>query len=233
MRRRDSAHALRTFSLFDGVANVDLAPIFNCFTLCETHRDQTIIHRSDQEKSVYFILEGAFRATSFSENGRETIYRDMTVGEFFGEFAAIDQGPRTATIVSLSPGRLLRQSQNHFLGMIEQHPTVAMNLLKQVTKRARYLANRVYELSTQRVEERLYAEMLRMAGYFAGEPKSIIDPFPRHVEIAGTIGAQREAVTRILGSLVEKGVIQKMGRTVKILDQNFIVSGARADNIPI
>lgn len=233
MLRIERSQVLRMFPLLDEVSEDDLISIFARMECRNVERDQTIMQRLDQESDVFYILDGSFRATSFSENGRETIYRDMTVGEFFGEFAAIDDGPRTATIVSLTPGKLLYQSQNNFLEMVEQHPSVAMKLLKQVTKRVRYLANRVYELSTQRVEERLYAEMLRMSGYYAGEPKSVIEPFPRHVDIAGSIGAQREAVTRILSSLVEQGVIQKIGKKMQILDQNFIISGAKADVIPV
>ncbi len=233
MFRFERSQVLRMFPLLDEVSEDNLNSIFDRMECRDVERDETIMQRLDQENGVFYIVDGIFRVTSFSENGRETIYRDTTVGEFFGEFAAIDDGPRTATIVSLTPGKLLYQSQNNFLEMVEQHPSVALKLLKQVTKRARYLANRVYELSTQRVEERLYAEILRMSGYYAGESKSIIDPFPRHVDIAGTIGAQREAVTRILSSLVERGVIQKIGKKMKILDQEFIVAGAKADVIPV
>lgn len=224
-----NAPALKECHLFSDVPDAMLLEIESRMVLKQTEQSQEIVQRLDVDNSVYYILGGTFRATSFSENGRETIFRKLNKNEYFGEFAAIDGGPRTATVTSLTPGRLLHQSRSDFLNMMEQHPSISVKLLKQVTKRARYLANRVYELSTQCVEKRLHAELLRMAGFQEGKFTSTIDPFPRHVDIAGVIGTQREAVTRILSALTEKGVIRRAGRKVTIVNYQHILENANLE----
>ena len=50
---------------------------------------------------MYFVVEGEVRATSYSLEGKEVIFRDIVAGEMFGEYAAIDGRPRAADVVAL------------------------------------------------------------------------------------------------------------------------------------
>src|SRR5262245_4879364 len=59
--------------------------------------EQFIGHQEDS-RTVLFLTAGKAHATSFSESGRQVTFRDINAGEMFGEFAAIDGKPRTATV---------------------------------------------------------------------------------------------------------------------------------------
>ncbi|MEK7863130.1 MAG: cyclic nucleotide-binding domain-containing protein [Chloroflexota bacterium] len=64
----------------------------------------------------------------------------MGAGDFFGEIALIDRGPRSATVVASSPMRLLILGTSQFQDVIHQDPEMARQLLYAVTKRLRALA---------------------------------------------------------------------------------------------
>jgi len=58
-------------------------------------------------------------------------------GTFFGEIALIDQGPRTATVTSTSPMRLIVLGPAQFRDVLNADPQMARQLLYTVTKRLR------------------------------------------------------------------------------------------------
>jgi CRP-like cAMP-binding protein len=47
---------------------------------------------------VFFITEGEARVTIYSLSGKAVSFRELSAGDMFGEFPAIDQGPRSASV---------------------------------------------------------------------------------------------------------------------------------------
>ena len=66
-----------------------------------------------------------------------TIVNRMGPGDFFGEIALIDQGPRSATVVTTSPMRALVLGPSQFQDVMFQDPDMARHLLVAVVKRLR------------------------------------------------------------------------------------------------
>jgi hypothetical protein len=61
------------------------------------------------------------------------------------------------------------------------------------------------------------AELLRLAGDVTAK-EALLSPAPTHAEIASRISTHREAVTRELAWLEEKGFLAKQGRALRITD---------------
>ena len=58
-------------------------------------------------------------------------------GDFFGEIALLDNGPRTATVTATTPMRLLVLSPRQFQDVLHHEPEIAVTLLHTVTRRLR------------------------------------------------------------------------------------------------
>ena len=79
---------------------------------------------------------------------------------------------------------------------------MTLAVLTQLVKRTRTVTRRVYEFSTLHVDNRIQAEVLRLATLAGREGKGArIVPAPTHVEIASRVSTHREAVTRELNRL--------------------------------
>jgi CRP/FNR family cyclic AMP-dependent transcriptional regulator len=63
--------------------------------------------------------------------------RKLGPGEFFGEIALIDDGPRTATVRSTTPMRCLVLSHDQFRDVLRQNAEIAVKVLHAVTRRLR------------------------------------------------------------------------------------------------
>ena len=101
----------------------------------------------------------------------------------------------------------------------KSEPGVAQALLPRLVKTIRALTTRVYEFSTLAVNNRIQAELLRLASLGPREGKSArIVPTPTHVEIASRISTHREAVTRELNRLSRIGVIERQGGRLLVKD---------------
>jgi CRP/FNR family cyclic AMP-dependent transcriptional regulator len=159
-----------------------------------------------------------------SAAGHEVILRDMTAGEAFGELAAIDQQPRSASIFAQEDCVLIRIPGPVFARSVYQDPTLAEWLSRRLAARIRDLTIRVFELNSLRVPARLHCELLRLCGPVAvGEVTTALDPSPTHAELASRIGTHREAVTREMGFLVRNGVVQQVRRRITVLDVPALV----------
>lgn len=187
---------------------------------CESYSPgQTVISHMEGDRDVYFILEGRVRATLYSHSGREVDYRDGGPGDVVGELAAIDGGPRSATVEALEPARLARLPAAAFQELIETCPGFTTALLRHLSDQVRRLTERVFELSTLSMRDRLLRELMRLAEAAGlGDGQAEIHPAPTHFELASRIGAYREAVSREMSALQKAGLIERRGRALIVRD---------------
>jgi CRP-like cAMP-binding protein len=60
-------------------------------------------------------------------------------GDFFGEIALIDNGPRTATVTTEEPTRLLVLAHRDFRAMMDEFPEVSDQVMNALANRVRHL----------------------------------------------------------------------------------------------
>ena len=180
---------------------------------------QRILHYNDHGTEVYFVVSGLVRVLIHSPKGKEVILRDIKDGEFFGELAALDGRPRSASIVALTRAVVAKMPSTVFRAAIHKHETVCDQILELLTSQVRHLSHRVTEFSTLSVNNRIRAELLRLArrrNDRSGE--FVISPPPIHNELAARVSTHREAVTRELRSLERDGIIEKRRGALIICD---------------
>jgi CRP/FNR family transcriptional regulator, cyclic AMP receptor protein len=97
------------------------------------HREATVIAREGERGvGLFLILEGQCKVTI----GGKTKAK-LGPGDFFGEVALLDGGPRTATVTALTPVRLVGITGWVFRGLLMEHPSIALKTLEAVAGRLR------------------------------------------------------------------------------------------------
>jgi CRP-like cAMP-binding protein len=61
-------------------------------------------------------------------------------GQFFGEIALLDGGPRTASVTAATDVRLLGLTEWTFRGLLAEHPSIALKTLESIAGRLRSVA---------------------------------------------------------------------------------------------
>ena len=180
---------------------------------------EEILSYLDRSDDVYFIIQGDVRVTIFSLQGSVVTIGDLGAGEIFGEMAAIDGQPRSASIVALAPCTIASMPSSVFRDVAGTEPSVGWELSRILTRKLRSLTSRVYELSTLDVANRTRAELLRLAKCAPQHGKSaIISPVPTQAEIASRISSKREVVARELLRLRDLGIVDRQNGALIVCD---------------
>ena len=214
--QRDSLRKVAFFSALDPAAFALVSGA--CRVRTYTARELIIGHK-DETFDVLFLLSGLARVSIYAPTGRQVSFRDIRPGAIFGELAAIDAQPRSATVECVEACTVAVMPQKAFCQTLADHPPFMMAVMRHLARQVRTLTERVFEFSTLAVRNRIHAELLRLAGA-AGQQgnEAILSPAPTHAEIASRISTHREAVSRELGWLEEEGVISKEARTLRLRD---------------
>jgi CRP-like cAMP-binding protein len=210
---------LRVISLFEDLQAGDLSKIASLCTVRAYEKHAQIMGEQDQTTDVFFILSGSVRISSFTEAGREVIFTEMSAGDIFGEFSAVDQLPRSATVLALTDCVLARMPSAKFFETLKQHAEISTRLVELLVAKIRKMSERVFEVSALAVRERVRRELLRLAEDGAAFRNGVvIRPAPTHYEIAARIGSHREAVTREFNRLEAENIVEVRRRQIRIVD---------------
>jgi len=196
--------------LFAGVPPEQLGSLERRCQFRRVARNVRIVDQSDESTDVFLVMHGRVRVTLFGRTGREVIFRDFGVGDYFGELAAIDGLSRTASVVTLVDSVVASMTAEAFWNSVREHPSVAEAVLKRLVSYVRAMNERVLEFSTLGVRNRIHAELLRLAR--DGERRDtgvIIRLPPTHAELASRVSTHREAVTRELSELTRLGLVER------------------------
>lgn len=190
---------------------------------------QIVIGHQDHTTDVFVVIEGTLRVELFSLNGKEVILADVGPGELIGEFAALDDEPRSASVAATGACTLASIPGEVFSAAVLGNLATATWFAQRLVRQIRLLNERNFELNALAVRSRLHCELLRLS-LRAGiaDNRALINPAPTHAQLASRIGSHREAVTRELQYLAKAGILALQTREIAVADVAKLTKIVRA-----
>ena len=214
-----SGLGLRRVRLLEGVSAAALDELAQQCRWRRFEAGQRVISRDAQDKDVYLIVSGRVRVAAFSVAGQQVTFRDMPAGEWFGDIAAIDERSRSVDVVALEDSLLASMKPSLFRQLLHEHPAVCDRTLLRLVTFIRDLTERVFDFSTLGVQNRVHAELLRLARENGIEGNlARIEPAPKHSDLASKISTSREQVTRELSAMTKRGLLERSGNALVVTD---------------
>jgi CRP/FNR family transcriptional regulator, cyclic AMP receptor protein len=184
---------------------------------------EMILDRDSATRDVLFITEGRIRVVNYAASGREVAFAVVEAGGHVGELSALDGQGRSATVVAVTGCMVAALSAEAFDDLLHRHATIAVDLLRHLSRIIRTSDERIAELSILGAVQRVYRELLRLAEADPDDPAaSLIPSLPTQQDLASRVGATRETVARALGQILTTGVVQRRGRTLLIRDREML-----------
>jgi CRP-like cAMP-binding protein len=171
--------------------------------------------------NVYFVTSGRCHVSIGTPQGkRRVVVDEIGPGGFFGEMAAIDGEPRSASVTALERTLTAEIDGETFLRFVTAHPAAALLLMQRLTEVIRQADKTILELSTLDAQTRVYLELLRCARGGGALPPNVavISPVPRHHEIAARASTVRETVARVLSRLQRRKLLTRERERLRIDD---------------
>ncbi|MSO76831.1 MAG: Crp/Fnr family transcriptional regulator [Alphaproteobacteria bacterium] len=220
MVERGPVGKLGTVKLLEGLSVKELTELEQAAVWRRYPAETQILDRASSSRDVFFVVEGAVQVVNFSTSGREIAYAKLGPGEFFGELSAVDGQPRSATVVSAQASLLAALAPATFERLLHARPDIAFRVLKRLAAIIRDCDERIMDLATLGAVQRVQLELLRLA-----KPDPItagswlIYPMPTQHDVAARASTTRETVARVLGQLIQNGLIRRKHKTVYLADR--------------
>jgi len=204
--------------LFTGLGEADVASLAAHLRRRRYARGEVVFLRDDPGDSLFIVKSGVIRIVLTSPEGKEITLAVRGPGDFFGELALLDGEPRSADAVAQGPAELLLLEREDFLALVDDRPSVAVALLKVLSKRLRQASQTVEDAAFLDVPARLAIAILRLLDAQIDQPGTMIAARLTQAELAAMVGTRRESINRWLRFYEEQGLIRYDRGQITVLD---------------
>jgi CRP/FNR family cyclic AMP-dependent transcriptional regulator len=204
---------LEEVPLFRGLSPDALAKIESRCVPRNYPRNAVVISEGDEATSMYIILSGSVKVYHTDADGKETILNTQGPGQHFGELALVDESPRSASVITVEPSRLLVLSKTAFRECMEEYPEVSYLLIKSLAQQVRRLTETVNMMGRD-----VYGRIKTLFEGLAVQKDGVlvIDQHMTQQDIASRIASSREMVSRVLKELKGGGYIEELDKQIVI-----------------
>ena len=132
-----SLELLRRVPLFNGLDDKHLKRLGESFTDRPFTAGQELVTEGSGGVGFFIIETGQARVSVEGAPRAE-----LGPGDYFGEIALIDGGPRTATVTAVTDGKMHGMTSWQFRPLVEDNASIAWPLLEAMARRTRELEQR-------------------------------------------------------------------------------------------
>ena len=208
MRGKAVIDALKKVSLFDSLSETELGSLAAAVVARNYPKNTIVVSEGDRSDALYLILSGRVKVYVGGEGPRELVLNIQGPGDYFGEMV-LDEGPRSASVMTLEPCRLAMLTRERFRSHLHAHPDVAIAVIRNLIRRCRALTDTARDLALLDVYGRLAKLLLSLAEQ-DGDRLVVAEHLTKQA-MGERIGASREMVSRILKDLTAGGYISMQG----------------------
>jgi len=193
MTRPTLQAVLKQIPWFSDFSSAELESIERIGRICFAAQDEYLFREGDPGDSLYLILSGVVEVVRLDADGTEICFATLSTGQFIGELAILDGGPRSASVHAKEPTELFAILRRDFLSLLAKSPNMLAALLVGLSGKIRNVDAQYYEAAIQQNKLRMEQEIRRlksMGAMIAGLAHEINTPLGI-VNHAASIIAQR------------------------------------------
>jgi len=185
-----------------------------------------IYQRATPADGIFVVLRGRVVLRSRVKAGRGFVPTIATEGETFGAEGLEVAGRYATDARAEEASETLHLSGARFRAFLREQPQHAQALVGQIMSERTMLLDKLHELATLSVEERLIASMLRLADQTQVADRTRLQLGPAEYRLlCELVGATRESVSLVFNRLVAAGLVERDGTTYTVPDVSAL--GAR------
>ncbi len=214
----DTTQLLHKVSIFAELSAETIADLAKRVWNRTAEAGSVIVSHEEPGDALFVIVTGKVKVVLYGETGREIILSILRGGDFFGEMSLLDRQPRSANVVAVEDSQLLGLDREAFQTHLTTHPTTALAILAEMSRRLRHADEVIGNLALLDVYARV-ARTIRDLAQKQGEPVDgglLIKERPTQQEIAGLIGTSRETVSRALNDFTRRGLLEMQGKQILV-----------------
>lgn len=210
---------LKSIPLFSPLDEISLKNISSALSERDFKRNEYIFYENEPANAFGIVIKGRVKIVKHSLEGKEVIIRIIPEKQIFGEVAMFDNLPYPASAIAMEDSKILMFEKATFLAVIKKEPSIAWEIIMDLSRKLRDASQALKEVASERVERRIASLLLRLGEYYGEKKGSAIElkfPITRQ-EIADMCGTTVETAIRIMSRFTKEGIIETEKGTIKIL----------------
>jgi len=213
----EALNATRLFADLPDELLTQLAPLFTerCY-----EKEEVIFRQGDEGEALFVITQGQVSVEREILDGRRVTLALRGPGAVLGEMALIDGSARSASIYALQRTKGLSLARSSFFHFLAEHRLALQTLLVILCQRLRESDQKVEDLGSKNLVERLAGALLDLAPKEGTDTEAGVElsPVVNYQLLTGLLCTNRESVSRAIRELRDQELLEKAGRRFVLRD---------------
>lgn len=214
---------LKAVSYFAKLDDVTLASMERAAIHRVYDAEQVILIEGEPCVGLYIVESGWLKAVKIGLDGREQVLQTLKPGDVFNGISVFTDAPNQATVAALETSAVWMVRREVLLKLLEQHPSLARQVIQELAGKVQYLIRLVEDLSLRSVEARLARLLLEQAEGDSVERRR----WATQAEMASRLGTVPDVVNRALRKLSDGGLIHVERHQIQIFDKEGLKTVAQ------
>lgn len=163
MRVDYQAQTLQKLPLFSELPQDMLRKIAQTMVKLDLGAGDEVFHKGDPGDALYVIRTGWVKIVTEDTHGGELVLNQCGPSDAIGEMSLVDGQPRSASVIALSDAEVYRLSRDNFLSILDDHPALALDIIRNVSGRLRFATTYIEQAIewSKRIAEGDYASAIK------------------------------------------------------------------------
>ena len=203
--------------LFNGLPEDQLEAIKNIAVAKPINKGELVVSEGDEGKGFFVIVEGRVKVFKVSAEGKEQILHIFGPGQPFGEVPVFAGQRFPANAQAIDKARVLFFPRVAMVDLITANPSLALNMLAEMSKKLRLFAVQIENLSLKEMPARLASYLIHLAE--EQDQQEIVTLKISKGQLASILGTIPETLSRIFAKLSGNNLIRVEGKKITLLDR--------------
>ena len=217
---------LKKIELFKNLQPDELKELEPYLVADRHKKKETIFSEGEPPEWFYFVLSGKVKITKLSHEGKEIILEVISPYDIFGGVAVIRGFPYPANAVAMDDAEVLKISRKNLLRLIDRFPNLMYCMALQLGDRMKNSYDTLKNIALERVEARIAALLLKLAGKTGVPHKNgtLIDMRLTKQDVADMVGTTVETSIRTFSKFKKEKLVGEMDGKFVVQDKEGLAA---------
>ena len=221
--------AFEQLALFKALPKDLVADLYASAQIKELKKGEVLCRKGDPATSMYVLLRGRLQLLQINSEGRESSLGMVEPFALLGELGVVDSQARSSDIVATTISQVALLPGRETLQTLTRSSVASLAMFRHLTALVRKSSEHQALLSMPKSSQRIALALLSLArsesggGHISRHQSGdfapwVIDPMPKHRDLAALANTTRETVARVLSQLEKNQVVHKHEQRLLIID---------------
>lgn len=210
---------------FSGLSRVQIREILDQAVSRRFATGETVFHEGGAAERFYLLLDGYIRVMRITPGGEHVTVLHIPAGQLFGIADALGYAQYPASAITASESIVLSWPMRLWSEFVDRYDGFSPATQKVIGKRMQEMRDRMVEMATQQVEQRVANALLRLITQMGRKTETGIEvdfPITRQ-DLSEMTGTTLHTVSRLLSAWEKQGIVESRRKHIMVTEPNQLV----------